>query len=113
MLNNENIFLKHIIDEINFIIKHTRDIDFKNLIENELLKRAIVRSLEIIGEAVKKLDENFRNKHNKIEWKKIAGFRDKLIHHYFGIDWDIVWDVIKNKIPELNRNIKEFLPSDF
>ena len=112
MLNKENVFLKHIKDEIDFIIKHTGDIDFNNLIEDELLKRAVIRSLEIIGEAVKKLDKNFRNKYNKIEWKKIAGFRDKLIHHYFGIDWDIVWDVIKNKIPELNKHLKELLPSD-
>ncbi len=69
----------------------------------------IESDIEVIGEAVKKLDFEFKKEKNEIEWKKIAGLRDKLIHHYFGINWEIVRDVIKNKIPELEKNMKDLL----
>ena len=65
-----------------------------------MLCRAVVRSIEIIGEASKKIDEEFKATHPPIEWKKMAGARDKLIHDYFGIDYDIVWDIIVTKIPD-------------
>lgn len=113
VLKKQEIFLKHILDEIDFITKQTKDINYNDLLENELLKRAIVRSLEIIGEAVKKLDEKYKKEHDGIEWKKIAGLRDKLIHRYFGIDWDVVWDIIKNKIPVLEKDIKILIKEAF
>lgn len=71
-----------------------------------VLQRASFRSLEIIGEAVKNISEDFKKKNTEIEWRKIAGLRDKLIHHYFGVDWVLVWDVIENKIPELEKTLK-------
>lgn len=72
-----------------------------------MLYRAVVRSLEIIGEATKKLDDEFKVTNNHIEWKKIAGTRDKLIHDYFGIDYDIAWDIIQTKIQHLDYFLKE------
>jgi len=105
VLKYQEPLLKHILDEIDFILKYTKDIDIDSLIKNEILQRAIVRSLEIIGEAVKQIDEKFKKQHNEIEWRKIAGFRDVLIHRYFSIDWDIVLDVITNKIPELKSKL--------
>jgi uncharacterized protein with HEPN domain len=77
--------------------------------KNEILKRACSRSLEIIGEAVKNLSSDFTKKHKDIEWKKIAGLRDKIIHYYFGVNWDILWDVIKNRMPKLGEQIEEIL----
>ncbi len=74
-----------------------------------MLCRAVVRSIEIIGEASKKIDDEFKSTHNHIEWKKIAGTRDKLIHDYFGIDYDIVWDIIENKIPDLDHFLKQLI----
>ena len=74
-----------------------------------MLCRAVVRSIEIIGEASKKIDEEFKSTHIHIEWKKMAGARDKLIHDYFGIDYDIVWDIIQNKIPDLDHFLNELL----
>ena len=112
MLKDQKTPLKHILDEINFILKYTKDINFDSLTKNEVLERAIVRSLEIIGEAVKQIDEDFKKQYKDIEWKKIAGFRDILIHRYFSIDWDIVWDVIKNKIPELRDKLRNLIISD-
>jgi uncharacterized protein with HEPN domain len=69
----------------------------------------MLRSLEIIGEAPKKLDDEFKSVNHHIEWKKIAGTRDKLIHDYFGIDYDIVWDIIQTKIPDLDYFLKELV----
>jgi uncharacterized protein with HEPN domain len=66
---------------------------------DETLKRAFVRSIEIIGEAVKQLPDEFRSEHSAIDWRAIAGTRDNLIHDYFGIDYDIVWDIVTNEIP--------------
>lgn len=72
---------------------------------NETLKRAVVRSLEIIGEATKKIPADFKVKWSSIKWKNMAGMRDRLIHDYMGINYSIVWDVVKNKIPELYDQI--------
>ena len=73
------------------------------------LRRSFVRSLEVIGEATKNLSQDLKNEHPEIEWRKIIGMRDKLIHYYFGVDWDIVWDVVKNKLPTFRRQIEVLL----
>jgi uncharacterized protein with HEPN domain len=97
--------LKHILDEINFLEESSEGIDFEDLMENREKQRAWLRSLEVIGEATKNLSNEFREKHPGIEWRKIAGLRDKLIHHYFGVKWEIVWDVVKNEIPDIKLNV--------
>jgi uncharacterized protein with HEPN domain len=102
-------FLKHILDEINFLLKETKGLSFEDFISNELLKRGCSRSIEIIGEATKNLSTDFKKKYRDIEWEEIAGMRDKIIHFYFGVKWDIVWSVIKNKIPELKTKIETIL----
>ena len=102
--------LKHILDECIFIQETiTPDISFNEFLDDEVLKRAIVRSLEIIGEATKKIPADIKYKWKEIEWKNMAGMRDKLIHDYFGINYNIVWDVIKNKIPELSLQIDKVI----
>ena len=98
--------LQHILEEINFLIKQTEGISFDTFMADELLKRASARSLEIIGEAVKNISTDFKKRHAGIKWKKLAGLRDKIIHGYFGVNWDIVWDVIKNKMPELKKGVQ-------
>lgn len=102
-------YLKHILIESNFILDNTKDLKYEHFINNEILKRACVRSIEIIGEAVKNIPDSIKNKYINIEWKEIAGMRDKLIHHYFSIDFEIVWDVIKNEIPVLKENIEKII----
>ena len=101
--------VRHILIETNFILQHVDGKTKDGVIHDEVLCRAIVRSIEIIGEASKKIDEEFKSDHPHIEWKKMAGTRDKLIHDYFGIDYDIVWDIIENKIPDLDHFLRQLV----
>ena len=106
MLKGPIEYLKHINDECEFIISVANDdLTKESFLKDETLKRAVVRSLEIIGEASKKIPADFKAKWNLINWKNMAGMRDRLIHDYMGINYSIVWDVIQNKIPELHQQI--------
>ena len=110
MLKDPIDYLKHIHDETAFIMSAIPFELSKNVfIEDEILKRAIVRSLEIIGEATKKIPADFKNNWKSIQWREMAGMRDRLIHDYMGVNYSIVWDVVKNKIPLLNKQIQEVL----
>ncbi|OYQ36060.1 DUF86 domain-containing protein [Flavobacterium cyanobacteriorum] len=103
-------FIRHIHDECRYILSvSTESLTYYDFLDDETLKRAVVRSLEIIGEATKKLPDDFRLKWSNVNWKNMAGMRDKLIHDYIGIDYAIVWDVIKNKIPELHAQMTAIL----
>src|SRR5437879_723945 len=75
-------------------------------------QHAVVRNLEVIGEAIKNVSSEVRDRHPNIAWQRIAGLRDILIHHYFGIDVEIVWDIVQNKLPELHTQIGAMLKSD-
>ncbi len=106
-------YLRHILDECKFILSVTgNDFSKDDLLQDEILKRALVRSLEIIGEATKKIPADFKIKWNSINWKNMAGMRDRLIHDYLGINYSIVWDVVKNKIPELSEQITEVIRNE-
>ena len=102
-------YIKHIFDECAYIISVSHDLSKDEFLDNETLKRAITRSLEIIGEATKKIPADFKVKWNSVQWKNMAGMRDRLIHDYIGVNYSIVWDVIKNKIPDLHNQISEVL----
>lgn len=102
-------FIKHIRDEIEFLEKESTNLSFNEFIDKPILTKAFTRSLEIIGEAVKKIPDDIKSQYPLVEWKAMAGMRDKLIHDYFGIDYELVWDVIKNEIPVLEEQISEIL----
>jgi uncharacterized protein with HEPN domain len=102
-------YLRHIFDECKFIVLSTSEIDKDEFLNDEVLKRAITRSLEIIGEATKKIPADFKVKWSSIQWKNMAGMRDRLIHDYIGVNYSIVWDVVKNKIPQLLGQIEGLL----
>lgn len=105
-------YLKHIDEECSYIISVSSNITKDEFLDDETLKRALVRSLEIIGEASKKIPSDFKFKWNSVKWKNMAGMRDRLIHDYIGINYSIVWDVVKNKIPELKDQINSILEDE-
>jgi len=106
------IILKDILNEINRIEKFTKDVDYETFINDDIRYYAVIRCLEVIGEAVRQLPEEFKKKYNEIEWRKIVDLRNILIHQYFGIEPEIIWDVLKNKVPFLKRLIEEILNKD-
>ncbi len=101
--------INHINNEIDYLSIKLKVLTHDQFIKDETLKRAFVRSLEIIGEAVKVIPKQVCEQYRQIEWNKIAGMRDKLIHHYFGVDYDLDWDVVENHIPKLKETIKQIL----
>jgi uncharacterized protein with HEPN domain len=106
-------YIKHIRDESTYILSVVDDnLTKSDFLQDETLKRAFVRSLEIIGEATKKIPADFKVKWNSITWKNMAGMRGRLIHDYIGVNYSIVWDVVKNKIPELHKQIIEVLEKE-
>lgn len=107
MKKDDSIYLKHILDSISRIKEYSKDVGYDEFMVNRLLQDAVIRQLEIIGEATKRLSKEFKERYPQIPWKDIAGMRDKLIHNYFGVDLDAVWDTIKKDIPELENKLKE------
>ncbi|HLC52170.1 MAG TPA: DUF86 domain-containing protein [Candidatus Nanoarchaeia archaeon] len=104
---DDSVFIEHILESINAIEKFSRNIKRENLYSNRLRRSAIVKEIEIIGEAVRNVSYQLKEKYPEIEWKKIIGTRDKLSHHYFGIDVNIVWEIVKMYIPALKKKILE------
>lgn len=99
------IFCKHIVQNIEKIESFTKGISRENLISDELKQYAVVRALEIIGEAAKNISVSSKKEHPEIPWKEIIGSRDKMIHHYFGVDLNIVWNIIQNDLPDLKKKL--------
>ena len=111
MKKDPKIFLKHILESIEKIEKNIKNMSEDKFFDSTTIQDAVVRRLEIIGEAVKNLPNSFKNKHPKISWKKIAGTRDVLIHEYFGVDLNLVWKITNKNIPKLKKQILELLES--
>ena len=102
-------YLKDILEAIRKIENYTENMSYEDFLKDELRQDGVVKNLEVIGEAVKNIPDDLKSTKPDIEWKKIAGLRDILTHEYFGINFEIVWDIISNKIPDLKKNVKELL----
>jgi uncharacterized protein with HEPN domain len=105
-------FLQHILDECVYLIKESEDTGFEDFIKNGRLTRAICRSLEIIGEASSKVHPDLKAKYPFVSWREMSDIRNKIIHHYFGVDYDIVWDTVKTNIPALKEGIEVIIEKE-
>lgn len=101
--------LSDILEAAERIASYIKGTGYKGLLKNFKTQDAVIRNLEIIGEAVKNISPEFRQKHKAIDWRRIAGFRDRLIHQYFGINLEIVWSVAKKEVPLLKVQVKQLL----
>jgi uncharacterized protein with HEPN domain len=108
-MKKDKAYLKHILDAISDIKKFMESISKEVFFENKEKQYAVLRGLEIIGEAMKNLSRELKAKHREVPWKDIAGMRDKLIHENFGVNLELVWETVKKNIPELEKQIYNIL----
>lgn len=109
MRKDPKIFLKHILESVKAVEDYVRGVEIKDFLRSGKTMDAVVRRIEIIGEATKNLPADFKLNSPHIPWKKIAGMRDNLIHEYFGVNEDLVWKVVKKDLPELKKEIEILL----
>jgi uncharacterized protein with HEPN domain len=102
-------YIRHMLAEAAFLVAETRNITKSQFLRDGVLCRACVRSIEVIGEASKQVPAEFRTMHPQVEWRAIAGMRDRLIHGYFAVDYEIVWDTATTEAAILKRQLEDIL----
>ena len=106
MKKDDMIYIGHILEATEKIYKYCSSMKKTEFLRNDLVKDAVVRNIEIVGEAAKKLSSEFRKRYPEIPWKDISGMRDKIVHDYTGIDYRVVWDVVQIDLPDLKIRLK-------
>ncbi len=101
MKRDYSLFIKDILNSIDKIESFIEGMDFEEFMKDEKTKSAVVREIEVIGEATKRIPDSIRERHKDLPWVDMARMRDKVIHFYFGVDYEIVWRVVKDRLPEI------------
>jgi uncharacterized protein with HEPN domain len=112
MKRDYTLYLQDILDCIEKIDEFVGDMDYEEFVEDDKTSSAVVRKLEIMGEAAKNIPQELRQNYKEIPWSDIAKMRDKFIHFYFGVDYEIVWKVIKERLPTLKQQIERILTEE-
>jgi uncharacterized protein with HEPN domain len=106
-MDKDRLYLDHIVQAISKIERYTKDVTLEDFRTNELIQDAVVRELEIVGEAVRYVSDATRRRHVDVPWSQISGMRNKLIHEYFGVDVDVVWKTITEDLPPLRKQLEK------
>ncbi|HIH44671.1 MAG TPA: DUF86 domain-containing protein [Candidatus Methanoperedenaceae archaeon] len=109
MIRDYRLFIKDILDSIDRIEKFVGDMDFEEFVEDDKTSTAVVKKIEIIGEAIKNIPKDVKERYGYIPWRDIVRMRNKITHDYFGIDYEIVWNVVKEKLPGLRAQVEQVL----
>lgn len=109
MAFDDIVYLKHILECIKFIQKYCKKLSFSEFNNNELLRMAVVRQLEVIGEAAGMVSKKTRSELKDVKWNRIVAMRNKLIHEYFGVDWKVVWTTVNESLPDLKKSLSDYL----
>lgn len=109
MKENDEVYLRHIFDAIERIEEYCRGVSIQKFLKNKMAAAAVVRELEIIGEAARNVSREFRRTNAEIPWEQMTGTRNRLIHEYFGVDLEIVWQTVEQDLPNLKNMIKNLL----
>ena len=109
MKRDDTVYLHHILDAIALIDDYAKGMSENQFLSNSMARDAVIRQIEIIGEAARNISEDFREKHSNLPWGKMTGIRNKIIHEYFNINSAIVWDTLQDDLPILKRSIKKIL----
>lgn len=111
MKKDPQIFLKHILESIEWIEKDTKGMQKDDFLKNVPIQDAVVRRIEIIGEAIRNLPSDLKDENKDVSWQDIMDMRNKIIHEYFGVDLELVWEVVKKDTPELRQKVENILSS--
>ncbi len=108
-MQRDEFYLRSILDEIEFLKSELHGKDYDDLVSDDVLKKAVVKTFENIGEFTRNISEGLRADHSNMEWRKIIGLRDILTHRYHGIDYLVLWDLYENRLDELEETVLEML----
>jgi uncharacterized protein with HEPN domain len=105
-------FIEDLVNAVNKIERYTKNLHYEEFTDNEMAVDAVIRNFEVIGEAVNNIPDEVKKKYPDVEWSEAVGFRNVLIHNYFGLDLEAVWDTIKKNIPDLKKHVTKVLESE-
>lgn len=108
-MKDDKLYLIHISESINKIDSYTKELDFASFVEKAIVQDAVLRNLQVLAESTQRLSDKFKSRHPEIEWYKIAGLRNILVHDYLGIDLETVWATVTSKLPELKAVVRAAL----
>jgi uncharacterized protein with HEPN domain len=108
----DNLYLGDILEAIQRVLEYTKGLSYEEFLKHPMVQDAVLRNIQVIGEATKKLSEELQDSQPAVPWREMAGMRDKIVHDYFGVNFRVVWDVVQKDLPAVLSLIRPILPVD-